>query len=612
MQKASSLLQSAPQKAFWTNLFIFAIVSISFLGSELIAGTPEYMQLTYKVGQAYEIELVTDKNGALTANDIEELPKPREPKLRGEIKSIVADSAIVRMFGISVKFTTETEFVMDGTEKYSFASLKQGQRVEISCKISDANEWIARKVSVTNIKKSDKVKGTVTRVAVDGRIPDTLEISGINILLVPETDVNKPTSYREVVKEELFGALAPNTPTEEVGRLQVGNSIVVIGDYRQTFRTESELDLSRRFDSNQSEIEPYLRLTAMGYINPELRGLAQARVWKNFVISSQQDEASSSVKLEMTQFYLLAPNIGNTGFAAQIGRQNFESPREWLFDDYLDAARLYFFGVTPLRFEVAAIHSVNPLNSKFRTWTDLYGMVAVRLDKYNSISAYMLSRSDTDIRNREPIWWGATYTGRIRSQFRPWANFALMRGTDKGRPLNAYAFDLGSAYVATGIEWTPSITVGYAFASGDDLGSADTDQEFRQTGYEDNTSRFGGLSKSSIYGLVLNPELSNLAILTVGAGCRPFGQASLELFYRVYRQHHAAPDLQGTGLVDPPARPNGSNDDIGSAIDLIASSPLILQSMRLVWSIGIFNPGDAYEPRQKRASVSRLEMNISF
>ena len=612
MQKASSLLQSAPQKAFWTNLFIFAIVSISFLGSELIAGTPEYMQLTYKVGQAYEIELVTDKNGALTANDIEELPKPREPKLRGEIKSIVADSAIVRMFGISVKFTTETEFVMDGTEKYSFASLKQGQRVEISCKISDANEWIARKVSVTNIKKSDKVKGTVTRVAVDGRIPDTLEISGINILLVPETDVNKPTSYREVVKEELFGALAPNTPTEEVGRLQVGNSIVVIGDYRQTFRTESELDLSRRFDSNQSEIEPYLRLTAMGYINPELRGLAQARVWKNFVISSQQDEASSSVKLEMTQFYLLAPNIGNTGFAAQIGRQNFESPREWLFDDYLDAARLYFFGVTPLRFEVAAIHAVNPLNSKFRTWTDLYGMVAVRLDKYNSISAYMLSRSDTDIRNREPIWWGATYTGRIRSQFRPWANFALMRGTDKGRPLNAYAFDLGSAYVATGIEWTTSITVGYAFASGDDLGSADTDQEFRQTGYEDNTSRFGGLSKSSIYGLVLNPELSNLAILTVGAGCRPFGQASLELFYRVYRQHHAAPDLQGTGLVDPPARPNGSNDDIGSAIDLIASSPLILQSMRLVWSIGIFNPGDAYEPRQKRASVSRLEMNISF
>ncbi len=612
MQKASSLLQSASQKVIWTALLVFALVSISFFGGELVAGTPEYMQLTYRVGQAYEIELVTDKNGALTANDIEELPKPREPKLRGEIKSIVADSAVVRMFGINVKFTPETEFVMDGTEKYSFSSLKQGQRVEISCKISDANEWIARKVSVTNIKKSDKVKGTVTRVAVDGKAPDTLYVSGISILLVPETDVNKPTSYREVAKEELFGALAQDTPTEEIGRLRVGNAIVVNGDYRQTFRTEKELDLSRRFDSNQSEIEPYLRMTAMGYINSELRGLAQARVWKNFVISSEQDEASSSVKLEMTQLYLLAPNIGNTGFAAQVGRQNFESPREWLFDDYLDAARLYFFGVTPLRFEVAAIHAVNPLNPKFRTWTDLYGMVAVRLDKYNNISAYMLSRSDTDIRNREPIWWGATYTGRIHSRFRPWANFAVMRGTDKGRPLNAYAFDLGGAYVATGTEWTPSITVGYAFASGDDLGSADTDQEFRQTGYEDNASRFGGLSKSSIYGLVLNPELSNLAILTVGAGCRPFEQASLELFYRVYRQHHAAPDLQGTGLVDPPARPNGSNDDIGSAIDLIASSPLILQSMRLVWSIGIFNPGDAYEPRQKRASVSRLEMNISF
>lgn len=591
---------------------VIVFVLLCALSNSSMAGPPEYMQMEFKVGQAYEIALEVNKDGALWARDVEVLPSPRDPKLRGDIQEINQADSTVKMFGVPIHFATDTEYVLDGAKAYSFGDLKLGQRVEISCKVDAAGTWSARKVSISNIKKSNKIKANLTRTAIDGKAPDTLEVYGIKILLVPETDINKPSTYRDLVESELFGAFAHSNSEVVTDGVRLNEALLVNAEYRQTLSSETDLDLSRRVDADRSSTEPYLRMTLSGLFHPEIRAMIQARAWKNYVIASDQEQPTSAAKLELTQLYLLAPNIGNSGLALQVGRQNFESPREWLFDDYLDAVRLYFFGLAPLQFEVAAIHAVKPLNAKFKTWTDFFAKAAWRIDKYSSLSVYTLVRKDSDVRNREPIWLGGTYSARIRSNFRPWLSAALMNGTDKGKTLRAFAYDLGASYVATDCEWTPSITAGYAFASGDDSSLDDVDHGFRQTGYEDNVSRFGGASKMSLYGLVLSPELSNLKVISIGAGCRPFEDASIELFYRSYRQHHAEADLQGSGLIDPPARPNGQSTKIGSAIDFVASSPQLFQRMKIVWSLGVFNPGHAYEPRQKRAIVNRVELNIGL
>ena len=57
------------------------------------------------------------------------------------------------------------------------------------------------------------------------------------------------------------------------------------------------------------------------------------------------------------------------------------------------------------------------------------------------------------------------------------------------------------------------------------------------------------------YGHALNPELSNLLIVTVGLGVRPTARSSFEVVYHYYRQDEALAELRNSNLdVDPDGR----------------------------------------------------------
>ncbi len=74
----------------------------------------------------------------------------------------------------------------------------------------------------------------------------------------------------------------------------------------------------------------------------------------------------------------------------------------------------------------------------------------------------------------------------------------------------------------------PSVTLGYALGSGDDASTSDVDESFRQTGLQDNSAKFNGVTRLKYYGEVLNPELSNLSVLTAGVGIRPSPRSSID------------------------------------------------------------------------------------
>ena len=75
-------------------------------------------------------------------------------------------------------------------------------------------------------------------------------------------------------------------------------------------------------------------------------------------------------------------------------------------------------------------------------------------------------------------------------------------------------------------------------------------------------TRFGGAVSQKIYGALLDPELSNLEVTTLGVGTRPAPDASFEVIWHRYRQQAAHDNLRGSNLVDPPARPNGASRDL--------------------------------------------------
>lgn len=574
------------------------------------AGDAEYMKLDYQEVPAVEIKGYWDTTGVFVATDIEELPRPRRPKLRGEIQAVDMRNREIMMYGIPISVDDETQF-MDAEKGISeLRDLKAGQRAEVSCKVNSENQWEARKIKASDIKENDKIKGSITRVSVDGNPPDTLEINGLLILLIKGTDVNEPGGFFEEIE---FNELAFSGADENSKGITLGRIYQFNADYRQTVRSEKEYDLSEFYDADHNDIEPELRLELTGYLNDNFRAFFQIRARKQYAFESDRG-TSQSRELDAgdTQLFLFARNVGIRGLTFKIGRQDVDEPREWLFDEYLDAVRVYYYGREHLVLETALIHSVAELKSKFDTWTDFFAQVRWYFDKHSRLRSYILARKDSDeTRNREPVWWGLGYDGRPHDKIRAWTEFAIMRGTDKGEDLRSWGFDLGTTVVPLNHRLSPFLTLSYAQGSGDKTGGDGIDNNFRQTGYEDNVGRLGGVTYVRYYGELLDPELSNIRILTLGLGISPLRHSSIEALYHSYQQDHPDDKLRGD-LIDPPARPTGVSGDIGWELDVLLGVDQIWQRIGLSWVVAIFSPHQAFAPRLERAVLNRFNVKIDL
>ncbi|MEC7584793.1 MAG: histidine kinase dimerization/phosphoacceptor domain -containing protein [Planctomycetota bacterium] len=125
-----------------------------------------------------EIEGFWNPAGSFIATDIEPKP-PQQPRLRGAVQSVDRQARTLQIYGVDVVIADETE---DGAD---FDQVQPGQRVEVSCTVDAAGKWVARKLYTRDIKTSDKVKGMVTEKRFDGRIPESILIHGLEIIVEP-------------------------------------------------------------------------------------------------------------------------------------------------------------------------------------------------------------------------------------------------------------------------------------------------------------------------------------------------------------------------------------------------------------------------------------------
>jgi hypothetical protein len=172
------------RKLFFAALpLLFSVTVVVFASSK-----PEYMKL--KVGDAVEVEGDWQAKAQIfVADDIEKLPEPRRPKLRGTIAQILVEEKSFVLFGMKIKVDGKTEFIDNGGQTARFENLKVKTRIEATSRIDENGTWIARKIELGKLKASDKVKGTITRIAFDGTPPDTFEVSGLKILVNEGTDL---------------------------------------------------------------------------------------------------------------------------------------------------------------------------------------------------------------------------------------------------------------------------------------------------------------------------------------------------------------------------------------------------------------------------------------
>jgi len=146
------------------------------------------------IGAGLEVTGLWDADAQeFVATDLERLPTPRRPKIRGVIEAADPVARTITLFGAPIAIPEATESDVSPPEGI-WVALQRGRRVEISCRVGADGTWIARKVRTQDVKQSDKLKGTVTRSRSDGNAPDTLEIDGYRVNASPRRFRSNPAS----------------------------------------------------------------------------------------------------------------------------------------------------------------------------------------------------------------------------------------------------------------------------------------------------------------------------------------------------------------------------------------------------------------------------------
>ena len=288
-------------------------------------------------------------------------------------------------------------------------------------------------------------------------------------------------------------------------------------------------------------------------------------------------------------------------FDIQAGRMDFDDRREWLYDQNLDGLRVYWT-VAGWLAELSATTTLSDGKLRDKN-TNNYMAYVSNIDR--RFAAYVIHR-DTDLPGlREKI----THLG-LRAfvdwppQHESWLELAHVGGSRNDTTLGAWGLDIGTIR-SIGDRWY--LTAAWAFGQGDDKPGNGTDGNFRQTQMQDNNGKFGGVTSFRYYGELVDPELANMHIGTLGIGYRFTPKSSIDLVGHYYMQDKAFRRIIDSDLDQ---RPNGIDRELGWEIDaIIGWRPVRSWDFELV--IGRFTPGKAFRIRDD-AWVSKLQIRYRF
>ena len=379
------------------------------------------------------------------------------------------------------------------------------------------------------------------------------------------------------------------------------------GDFRDRFEIERTFEFNAESVHNrdlddatsdfQSAVRPEIAVEIEFEASDRIRAFLELEAnYRAFVARGRdrapaQDEAEINVKGAYLDIAATRP-----GLSFRLGRQEFKDEREWLFDTDIDgiSARVEH---ERLAFEFVAGRELllkenllerTPRQDKINN----YAFIAhINPTDDHLLSAYTFIRDGRSGVDEDPVYFGVSARGDATDALSYWVDLAHLRGRDDGNRLRGVGLDIGATYRLPG-RLAPSVTLGYAHASGDPEPTGGVDRQFRQSGLQDNSYRFNGVENFRYYGEALNPDLSNLRVISVGVGIRPTKGSSIDLTYHLYRQDVAtAGRIPGARVI---AETNGRDPAIGHGLNLIFGYHDI-EDVRLRTKLGWFSPGAAFD-----------------
>ena len=396
-----------------------------------------------------------------------------------------------------------------------------------------------------------------------------------------------------LVSDEI-GAQQPTLPDQQNSNppssWEIEGEYETIFDYRKNFA----LDRSNRDDLFRFDQEFELRWS---YRHRDwIAVLIEGKVLGEHELYTGGGARRSEVDLERGETWVRFDRLFGDDLTLKVGRQNFEEPRRWWWDDDLDAVSLRYRGGAA--FLQIGVGQELPRKSLLEDFSEpenegvfrLLARANWRYVKNHGLDLFLMHHQD---RSSTPsvgaslredrvdpsdarLWWaGVRASGRTPREalgdLSYWADGAAVFGREKllefeeapgnrevvtsrrSQPVQGWAIDIGARWDSQ-FPGQPLFTLGYALGSGDKTPERGIDHSFRQTGLQSNDEEF------RTYGELLRPELSNLSVPVFAVQFPVLSRSYVEFAYRHFRQIHAVPFVRDSRIE---AEPNGTDKNIG-------------------------------------------------
>lgn len=386
----------------------------------------------------------------------------------------------------------------------------------------------------------------------------------------------------------------------------------ISGHAELEFESEADFDLSVANLEDSSILEPEIRLQVEYEANRWLSVVTRVRPRKEFEMHEGGEVHGREWILELEKAYLAFQPPG-TGLEIWVGRSRFQDEREWLYDANLDGLRM-FFTLKDIEFDVSVTRQTLWTADLFSTYKEdavnnfhIYGKYDLSDDI--SVAGWWLRQDDVSgAGDQNPEFFGLRSGGNLLDELKYWVELAHVRGNEDGQRIRGYGFESGITYEFA-YEARPYIVLSYAMGSGDGNPGDGVDHNFRQTGFQDNNGRSNGANQYKFYGELLEPNLSNMSIVSVGAGMWVEKTHTMEVIYHRYTQQRAANFLHDTNLKMDPL---GIDKQLGYGVDFVYGVNEDLPGWRIKVISSLFKPGRAFAPDASMAVFGGVELRWSI
>ena len=522
--------------------------------------------------------------GALRAAAIEPAEddiQAGEAEIEGRITALDLEKKALQIGPVTVQWSESTGFV--GIKP---AALKIGTAIEVEGRIVGPRRLLAiiiERGPASLELNSLRVVGAVTGIKENADGSVRFEVMGMPVFVPGDVYRGLRSSRPDTQEEE-------DKQTSTRAALKIGGEYEVKLDYRKDFA----LDKQAKDDLLRLDQEFQLRLSYRhnDWVSLFIEGkvLGEAEPYK------EGGHRRADVMLERGETWVRFDKLFGRNLTLKVGRQNFEEPRRWWWDDDLDAVGVRYRH-NPFVFELGVARELLPTTTP-ENFIDPENEGVVRVlartdwlfSKNHRLGLFFLHQNDRSAtpspgalvraKREDPsdarLWWGGLRAmgnapAAEYGDFSYWADAAFVAGNEtllelepeagglkrvisrKDQRVRGWAVDVGGRWDSQ-LPGRPMFTLGYALGSGDKDPDRGSDRSFRQTGLQSNDEEF------RTYGELLRPELSNLSVAVLAVQFPIFSDSHVEFAYRHFRQQYAVPLLRD-GRIE--ADPNGISKNIG-------------------------------------------------